>query len=73
MHVMHRSDYTQEVGLKMNCQTVSKPVAIAVLALAAAGLWLGARQVLSGGESHQTSEPVGTAAQTAAHLPVANK
>ena len=42
---MHRSDYTQEVGLKTTGRTVSKPVAVAIIALAATGVWLGGRQV----------------------------
>ncbi len=70
---MHRSNYTQEVGLKTNCQTVSKPVAIAVLALAAAGLWMGGRELQARSHARQAQEQLAAAAEAAAHPPVAKK
>lgn len=68
---MHRSNYTQEVGLKMNCQTVSKPVAIAILALAAAGLWLAGRELHARSAARHAQEQFAAAA--AAEAPVAKR
>jgi hypothetical protein len=70
---MHRSSYTDEVGLKSHTPMISWPVAFVLLGTAAVGVWFGARDLQAQMSQRQERERLAVAAERAAHPILARK
>jgi hypothetical protein len=70
---MHRSNYTEEVGIDSRTHVVPWPIAGTLLTLAAVMLWLGMRDMEARADRHHESARLSAAAEKAAQPSLARK